>query len=134
MPEFSDRSKNRLSQCTPKIQAWLNELINYIDFAVVCGHRSQLEQDIAFKNGASKLEWPNSKHNGYPSKAVDIVFCDKSGAQVWDEHQACYLAGRAMHLAEWMFGKDFVRFGGDWDNDQDTTDQTFMDFCHFEEK
>jgi len=130
MPKFSDRSKERLKSCHVDIQRLLNELIDYVDFAVVCGHRSELQQDIAYRDGASKLEWPNSKHNKYPAQAVDIVFCNTSGTQIWEDAQACVLAGRLLHLAQWMgIG---IRFGGDWDGDQDTTDQTFMDYCHFE--
>jgi hypothetical protein len=143
MPEFSERSKKRLGDCDIRIQRFLNELIKYIDFAVVCAHRSELEQNIAFNSTppTSKLKWPNSKHNTYPSKAVDIVFCTKAGKQVWPsskqpdkgrraELQAAYLAGRAMHLAEWMGSG--LRWGGDWSSDQDMTDQTFMDLYHFE--
>lgn len=39
---------------------------------VLVGHRDQMEQHQAFINGASKLQWPRSKHNKVPSEAVDI--------------------------------------------------------------
>ena len=130
MAKFSDRSKERLKTCDDNIQRLLNELINYIDFAVVCGHRSELQQDIAFKNKKSKVHWPNSKHNKYPAQAVDIVFCNSKGKQVWRDLQGSMLAGRLIHLADWMGIP--IRSGVDWDDDQDVTDQTFMDICHHE--
>jgi hypothetical protein len=40
---------------------------------VICGHRGQQEQDAAFKSGASRVQFPNSKHNKQPSLAVDIA-------------------------------------------------------------
>jgi len=134
MPKFSRRSKDRLSHCDERLQKWMNEFINYVDVGIVCGHRSKLEQDLAFKKGASKVKWPNSKHNQYPSKAIDIVFYDDKGKPIWDTHQACYVAGRALQLAEWMFGEGKIRWGGDWSQDTDVTDQTFNDYCHFELK
>jgi peptidoglycan L-alanyl-D-glutamate endopeptidase CwlK len=43
---------------------------------VICGHRNKEDQDKAFKEGNSKLEFPNSKHNKKPSLAVDVVSGD----------------------------------------------------------
>lgn len=43
------------------------------DITVLCGYRGQLEQNRAFIDGKSKLDWPHSKHNKTPSLAVDIA-------------------------------------------------------------
>jgi peptidoglycan L-alanyl-D-glutamate endopeptidase CwlK len=51
---------------------------------VLCGHRGQEAQDTAFKQGASKLKWPNSKHNKTPSLAVDIAPYPVN----WQDHKA----------------------------------------------
>lgn len=43
------------------------------DLTVVCGYRGQAEQDAAYVAGASRLRWPNSRHNSVPSRAVDLA-------------------------------------------------------------
>lgn len=72
MPNFSKRSEKALSECDNKIKAVMYALIEHVDFSVTCGHRGKEEQNKAYRNGFSKLKWPESKHNSLPSKAVDI--------------------------------------------------------------
>jgi peptidoglycan L-alanyl-D-glutamate endopeptidase CwlK len=43
------------------------------DISVTCGFRDKAEQDEAVRTGASKSPWPTSKHNRFPSDAVDVV-------------------------------------------------------------
>lgn len=73
MPKFSKRSLTNIAQCEPDLQKIANELIKEMDVMVICGHRNQADQDAAFKNGYSKVRWPNSKHNSTPSRAMDVV-------------------------------------------------------------
>ena len=73
MYKFGKKSKNNLNQCHPDLQDILNEAIKIYDFSVICGHRSEKEQNEAYNKGNSKLKWPQSKHNSLPSCAVDIV-------------------------------------------------------------
>lgn len=48
------------------------------DVMVVCAYRNKSMQDKAFKEGKSKLKWPNSAHNKAPAQAVDICpYVDK---------------------------------------------------------
>lgn len=72
---FGHRSRDRLSTCHPVLQRVMGMAIeaSSIDFTVLCGHRSKDEQDAAFASGHSKLPWPWSKHNLFPSLAVDIA-------------------------------------------------------------
>jgi hypothetical protein len=44
-----------------------------MDFAIIEGHRGKEAQNAAFERGASKVQFPNSKHNTYPSQAYDRV-------------------------------------------------------------
>ncbi len=73
MPQFSQRSLRRLKTCHQDLQDICHELIKYADFTVLCGFRGEAEQDEAYSKGVSKLKWPNSKHNKFPSLAVDIA-------------------------------------------------------------
>ncbi|MBK7546237.1 MAG: M15 family metallopeptidase [Elusimicrobia bacterium] len=73
MPKFGKRSKKELATAHPDLQRLFNAVIEKIDCAVICGHRGHADQDKAFAEGKSKLEWPNSKHNKVPALAVDVV-------------------------------------------------------------
>ena len=75
MFKFSKRSITSLLTAHPLLKEVCEIALaeGIMDFTVICGYRSKADQDAAFKEGASKLRWPNSKHNRFPSEAVDIV-------------------------------------------------------------
>lgn len=73
MPKFGKKSLERLEECHPDLQAIMHELIKVMDVTILCGHRGKEEQNSAFINGKSKLQFPNSKHNKKPSLAVDVA-------------------------------------------------------------
>lgn len=127
MPVFSKKSLERLKDAHPDLQKILNEAIKHYDFTILCTFRDKEEQDKAFKSGASKLPWPKSKHNKRPSLAVDIApypLDYKHHARFY------YLAGLIKGIASQMNIR--IRWGGDWDNDNDFTDNKFNDLPHFE--
>lgn len=65
--------KKKLETCDPRIIKLVKQLATQMDILVVCGHRTKEEQNDAFKRGNSKLKWPKSGHNNWPSKAVDLA-------------------------------------------------------------
>ena len=73
MPSFGTKSQERLETCDPQIQLVLQEAIKHYDFSVLEGHRTEEKQQEYFESGASKVKFPNSKHNVYPAMAVDVV-------------------------------------------------------------
>lgn len=79
---LGDRSLERLLSCDIELQRLVHAIAEDIDarpgllvhdITVVCGHRGKKDQDHCFAVGTSKLEWPHSKHNAYPSLAVDLA-------------------------------------------------------------
>lgn len=127
MANFSLLSQQRLGECHPDLQRLFNEVIRHRDCTVICGHRREVEQDEAFESGKSKVEWPNSKHNKYPSMAVDVVPYPID----WNDRSAFYLfAGFVIGIAKGM-GIN-LRCGADWDGDGKVKDQNFHDLPHFE--
>lgn len=129
MPKFSNRSQDRLSQCHPLLQELFNYIIQYFDCTIITGHRGREEQNDKFNRGLSKVKWPNSKHNTYPSRAVDAApFID--GQVSWDSEQCYYFSGFVMGVAK---AKGInIRSGSDWDRDNNISDQSFNDLVHFE--
>ena len=73
MFKFSDTSKKRLETCHTDLQVIFNQVIKYIDCSIICGIRGKEEQETAFNTGKSKLIYPNSPHNIFPSMAVDVA-------------------------------------------------------------
>ena len=132
---FSATSLRRLASCHSDIQVLCNALIEDYDFTVVCGHRGEEEQNKAYKEGKSTLQYPDSKHNTYPSLAVDLAPYERNGID-WGRLQSAYFAGRVvqkaidLHKAGLMYHK--LRAGLDWDLDNDIDDTKFWDAGHFE--
>ena len=44
----------------------------YPDIHTSCVFRNERDQNEAFASGASTKEWPNSKHNKMPARAIDL--------------------------------------------------------------
>lgn len=127
MPIYSARSINNLTSCDLRLQRVAFEIINYFDITIVCGHRNKEEQDKAFHKGYSKLQWPNSKHNVYPSLAVDIAPYPTLYTKKLPFY---YMAGYFTGIANRMGIK--IRWGGDWTRDNDFYNDSWLDIPHFE--
>jgi len=130
---FGQTSKDRLETCHPDLQAICNEVVVRSDCSIVCGHRTKGAQEIAVMGGKSKTHWPDSKHNQSPSLAIDVAPYPIDWS---DTKRFCVFAGRFLDTAERLLEEGVithkVRWGGDWDRDSSTTDQTFNDLVHFE--
>ena len=72
MPTFGTKSQEKLENCDPQIKLVLQEAIKHYDFSVLEGHRTEEKQKEYFESGASKVLFPNSKHNSFPSMAADV--------------------------------------------------------------
>jgi peptidoglycan L-alanyl-D-glutamate endopeptidase CwlK len=129
MPKFSKTSLEKLQTCDNQLIQLFNNVILWMDCTIICGHRGEEEQNFAYVHGQSKLKYPKSKHNSAPSKAVDVAPCI-NGKLSWDEKQCTFLAGFVKGIAATMGIK--IRWGGDWSNDNDLSDNQFDDYVHFE--
>jgi peptidoglycan LD-endopeptidase CwlK len=131
MAVFSDASRKQLGTCDPRLQRVLLEVIKYFDFSVLEGHRGEEDQNRAYAKGLSQVRWPFGKHNSLPSKAVDLAPypIDWSSTEA-ARQRFCLLAGFV--LLEGLKQGVKLRWGGDWDGDNDTRDEKFRDLGHFE--
>ena len=127
MPSFGRRSKEHLNQCHQDLQKIANELIKYFDVSVTDSHRGKELQDKYYRDGASKVKWPKSKHNSVPSKAIHL---DPYPINYNNIRRYYFMAGFVMMIAHMLDIK--IRWGGDWDSDTEITDQSFNDLAHFE--
>jgi peptidoglycan L-alanyl-D-glutamate endopeptidase CwlK len=114
MPSFGNRSLDCLETVHPDIQLVLHEAIKHYDFSVIEGHRTKEKQDEFFKTGASKLPFPKSKHNQYPSLAVDIVPYPID----WENLQRFHELAEVVYVAAEKHGVTNLHWGYDlweWD-------------------
>ena len=133
MFKFSKNSLDRLNSCHPDLQLIFIEAIKIMDCAVLEGYRSDSEQQEYFRQGKSKKQAGQSKHNCVPSMAVDVAPYPIN----WDDKERFYyfagiVKGVASMLLEQGKISHKIRFGGDWDGDNNLNNQTFFDLPHYE--
>jgi len=127
MPLFGRRSRRILDTCHGDLHRIAMVVIDYYDFAIISGHRDEEEQRRLYDTGMSKVKYPQSKHNHLPSLAFDLAPYPID----WkDKGRFLVLAGRIMQVADTLGIK--IRWGGDWDMDDDLNDQSFFDYGHYE--
>jgi len=124
MPYFSKISKARLATCHPDLQRLFTEVIKEYDCAILCGYRTEKDQEEAFLNGSSNAHWPDSPHNKKPSIAVDARPCPLDWGNI-DAFLAlrnlCELTARNLGISL----KPILRF-------KNVKGQTIVDYPHFE--
>lgn len=133
----------KLATCHPmlaKIAVRALELSPY-DISIIHGWRGEDVQNALFDSNASTKRWPDSMHNklggdGTPqSVAIDFApWVD--GSIHWDDtHIFAVVAGcffAAGYDLDIRVQGRALRWGGDWDGDGSTKDQTLLDWGHME--
>jgi len=148
MPNFSTKSRIELNTCERVLQELFNTVVNKFDCSILEGHRGEAKQNANFYKGVSKVRYPYGKHNSTPSKAVDAGPYIAGRGIPWpktptdwndryqrnnyikDMMQFAHYAGYVQGTADNM-GIN-IRWGGDWDQDNDLRDNAFDDLVHFE--
>lgn len=135
MNQYGNKSRTRLNTCHPDLQLLFERVLPHWDHSILCGHRNQQDQNAAYLAGNSKVKYPDSKHNSYPSMAVDAAPYPID----WEDRErfiafGCYVLGVADEMFRNGTISHKVRWGGDWNiNDgRELTPQTFDDLPHFE--
>jgi len=147
MPAFGEGSRQQLETCEVELQDILEDAILTVDFSVLEGKRSVKRQRALRDAGFSKTL--NSNHVyplNKPSRAVDIApypikFPEKpKGIRrlMWKLVQKYvkqtarfyFLAGYIKCISEYQGVQ--LRWGGDWDGDNEFDDQKFDDLGHYE--
>jgi peptidoglycan L-alanyl-D-glutamate endopeptidase CwlK len=132
MPAFGERSTRCLATCHPDLQLIFNTVIEWYDCAVICGHRNKAAQDKVFADGMSQVQWPDSMHNMVPSMAADVLPYPINWKYT---EEMTHLAGMVQGVARMLYARGdithLVRWGGDFDKDNDLHDSSW-DKPHYE--
>ena len=136
MNKFSSTSLSRLRTCHPQLQILFSEVLKNDDLTIICGHRNEEEQNKVYPEFSS-VQWPNSKHNLFPSEAVDAAPYHKTEKLNWKDAPAFYIfVGKVIAKHRELVKSKIISFdlrcGADWDSDGSTKDQSFNDLPHFE--
>ena len=142
--KWGERSLRVLAELEPDLRVIMGDALRMceIDFGLVDGARTIEEQRQYFKEGKSKVNpdayatpaelYKAAKHivgPGMPkSRAVDIVIGVPGKA--YDISHLCYVAGIIMACAR-VRGIT-IRWGGNFDRDNEILEQPFVDSVHFE--
>ena len=138
MYSFGSKSIAKLDTCHPHLGEIADLALRWspYDFTVVHGWRGEDIQNALQESGASTKRYPNSKHNhvdgnGVPlSLALDFAPWVDGKIPWGDTHIFAIIAGVFFSAAAEL--EIPVRYGGDWDSDGSTKDQTLMDWGHLE--
>jgi hypothetical protein len=131
MRSWGNSSRKAYVTLDPRLQKLCDRTLEEVaDISLICGHRGEAEQNFAHANGNSKLRWPNGRHNKLPSLAVDFQPYPQptERAKLWAS--LAYIAGQMKQMA--LQDGITLRWGGDWNDNGDLTDQTFDDLYHIE--
>lgn len=127
-------SEMQLGTVDPALAAIIREVAQYFPLKVSEGHRNEERQNEAYRTKKSKLQWPKSKHNRYPSIAVDVLPLKVKDGKVvvdWDDWKLfAMMAGLIIATGKCRGVK--IRWGADWDSDFDLDEEKFRDGPHFE--
>tara|TARA_Y100001963_G_scaffold159029_1_gene260975 strand:- start:544 stop:921 length:378 start_codon:yes stop_codon:yes gene_type:complete len=125
MPRFGSKSRKQLSTCNPKLQSLFKEVVRHFDCSILEGKRSLETQKELLKDGATKTL--DSAH--LTGDAVDVA---PYPIDFEDRDRFHYFGGFVLGIARQM-GIEII-WGGDWNNDTKTKDNSFDDLVHFELK
>ena len=160
MPSFGRKSLEVRATINPWLALLCDGVVKFFDITLIQGIRSKEEQNELYGLGLSQLQWPDSNHNAdetaaFPdnlSMAVDVSpfpipegWGDLKSKMIlardlqWKERVKFYQM-MAVFKFEFAMMKDQyeelknyeLRFGADWDGDNDFRDQTFDDLPHIE--
>lgn len=124
MPVLSARSKRELAGCHPELRRLFEAVAEELGVELICGHRGKLAQNEAYARGASKVPWPQSRHNSKPSEAVDVIPSEIiQGTKIaWNDTAAFKRLAEVVKTTALKLGIE-ITWGGDW---------RMRDLVHFE--
>lgn len=130
MYKFGKQSMAVYKTLHPSLQVVFSGVLEHRDCSLREGYRDKETQDRYFEEKRTKVRFPDSKHNRFPSEAVDAYpypitkeqLNDREFWVEWGSWVVGFAAAKGVKL----------RWGYDWDQDHDLKDQKFNDGPHFE--
>ena len=149
MARYSNSSEAKLDTAVVFLQTVFRFVIQFYDNTIIEGHRSIAKQLEYFNAIPQRTKVKFGRHNPEPSEAIDSApylpgrgipwpqvpknWNDKTqrDGYIKDLCQFYHYGGFVEGVASMTPG-GILRYGGDWDRDNNIQDQTFNDLVHFE--
>lgn len=128
MSTFDKHSAERLSRAHPLLQKLMNEAVKRTAFVVLDSQRGRAAQELAFRQGNTKVHFGKSAHNWAPSIALDVCPLPVN----WKDTKPFLVLAQQVIFPLANVMKIPIRWGGDWNMNGKTTDESFIDLPHFE--
>lgn len=119
MPSFSKRSLDNLNTCHADLIHLFNEVVKVYDCSILEGFRDAERQNYLYAKGYSKVRFPNSYHNRFPSHAVDVAPFPIDWHNI---NRFIEMSGVVKTIAKQL--NIYIEWGGDWHG--------FRDYPHWQ--
>lgn len=133
---YSKNSDDRLNTCHPDLIHICRKLLKYFDHSVYEGYRGKEEQNHYLAIGRSKVKYPNGKHNKKPAMAVDIAPYPREKKEKCRIAKYNIMTGHFFQIAAELYEAGVIthkiRWGGDWNMDDNLSNNSWDDLAHFE--
>ncbi len=133
MNAFGAKSSFELRSAHPDLQRVAYQVLKIKDHSILQGHRAMAAQNAAYFSNPqrSKLRWPDGKHNGVPSMAIDVqTYPRPRGDDEYLREEQYYLLGLYVGIGSQM--GITLRTGADWDRDGEISNNGWDDLFHVE--
>lgn len=132
--KWGKRSRLALDTCDYRLQRVADIVLQIKDHSILVGARTEQEQRIAYAEGYSQVQFPNSKHNITDERPRSLALDMCPYPVDWDDREDfLYLAG--LYIGVGAALGYTLRSGGDWDMDgilNKSDGSTFDDLGHVE--
>lgn len=120
--EWSNLQRDTLH---PELQTFVDAVAEHENCRILEGFRNESDQEKAVEDGNSRVLWPNSRHNRFPSHAVDLAFypVDWSDIEKW-KYFGAFCMGVAAQLRTEGKMTHTLTWGGSW--------KILQDYPHFQ--
>jgi peptidoglycan L-alanyl-D-glutamate endopeptidase CwlK len=102
MAKWSKKSAEILNTCDGDLIKLFNEVLKVHNCSILDGHRDEETQNRYYDEGKSRLRHPASKHNFFPSRAVDSIFFPFDEHSWDDRERFLYFRGIVYGIASQM--------------------------------
>jgi len=136
MPHFSQRSRDRLGTCHPRLIKLFEEVVKHYDCLVIKGYRKPEKQKELVAQGFSKSL--DSRHARKPAQAVDVIPFPLKSSDWIDLKRffefSGFVKGTCLQMQrDGRLDASFELVSGlDWSGQDNPDDQSLMAGPHFE--
>ena len=94
MYELDQDSLRNLGTCHIELQRLFSEVSKNMRCVVLCGYRDEETQNHMLNEGQTERKFPTSRHNEFPSRAVDVLPLE---LQNWPSKEKLHYFGGYVH-------------------------------------